>query len=1089
MANPVSANFYPCGDWVPQGVAKENPERIRMEPEQLRQLIAEAKNKANQLSAGNIENQVLKDGSTDVDDDDAIIAEYGLDDFDDSANDTQPMNVDSHPSFENPDADDDGETNEIRAQDLASELAGLTYYPSNHDDPYLRPYDSSAPPEDDSENEAEELKIQPGDNLIVVGHVSRGSPELEVYLYNQVDEELYLHHDVLLGEYPCCVRWLSRARGKDGNYAIVGNMSSDIEIWNLDVVDILEPLAQLKGHKGAVIDICCNNKAKHLVASGGADLTIRVWNVDTLSCETRFKALGEVASLQFDPNSANGPLLAGDLSKNVALYDFNTNVPIRQWNLKGEVEKVYWPQHCAKYASKSMFYASDDKGYVYKFDSEQADVKTGQMFKLKAHDGAVSGLLTSPRWPNMLVTSSADESIKVWDLDELDKHQRPVLVHTIDHLKLSSSWSESIDISLVLLVVDDALLIDKFRNTFEECSPSTSIKFKFHTNRLCGSDLIKVGSIWISVSTFAPLLLVSASLQDESSSALDLDLSLSAKTRVLIGTECRYDLRDSGWLSRRPIAVVYSDKQFSYLLIRVFDAIIDYIKVIFSSINFKNFERSSVTKNALVIGDADNDRKNELVCANLQGELAIFKGHKSSCIARANDLGMVTACIIGDIKNIGKNQVIAINTEGWLYVFDAPHSGRNGPSQSAEGSIQINQDHELDTCPEPTILVSNYEQRMPANAKVILLADLDGDGLVEVIIGLTDRVLRTYRWVRVSETKGKLVGIYKWEFADQIGAVSLNPSQHENCLDIIVAQPGGTYARLECVEKRPTMSADGAGDAKNTNEEPAARLDQSKNRQSDNEHTKKALTRVRDRSSSDDDNVQTEYIWKLTPEYHQLSLAQMRNPHISTDIIGGINLCKDSKRNPSESSKSSSLIVISTLDGTLMLVDKDEILWSMQVDHQLFASSKLDLTMSRKESNNQDRSDLDKNEESSQYLIACAWDGKTYIIDERRNYLRFKFPEAVSSFTSGNYYFNGRNHPSIVYATFQNRIILYYDIELKSVRPRYVLNEIMIQPHLSDIYATLLKMSSASEAATQHSVSALRRTIQRILYEEIEQFE
>lgn len=39
-----------------------------------------------------------------------------------------------------------------------------------------------------------------------------------------------------------------------------------------------------------------------------------------------------------------------------------------------------------------------------------------------------------------------------------------------------------------------------------------------------------------------------------------------------------------------------------------------------------------------------------------------------------------------------------------------------------------------------------HKQRIPANCKDIILADIDGDGLVELVLGLTDRVVRSYRW-------------------------------------------------------------------------------------------------------------------------------------------------------------------------------------------------------------------------------------------------------------------------------------------------------------------------------------------------------
>lgn len=414
---------------------------------------------------------------------------------------------------------------------------------------------------------------------------------------------------------------------------------------------------------------------------------------------------------------------------------------------------------------------------------------------------------------------------------------------------------------------------------------------------------------------------------------------------------------------------------------------------------------------------------------------------------------MVTACIVGDVINANQNYVAAINTEGWLFIFYL--SSRDAAAKRMEHGEPPTQTTK-ESQPITTRLESFYEQRMPANCKELLLADLDGDGQNEVIIGLTDRVLRTYKWIKIGQGRGKFVGLYKWEFADQIGAVSLNPSRHKNCQDIIVAQPGGTYAKLECYDKKPLLE-DG--------EDESPKSIQQQQSTDSNAHSPENETNdsPNDNSTQQGDNVRTEYINKLTPEYHQLALSQMRNHHVSTEALGGIRHGK--------SSELYNLIVIATLDGTLMLVNKDEILWSLQVDHQLFALAVID---QNKDTLDYDHPVLPQSESSctivpnldstnsrshiddirnkpaktkhSQYFVACAWNGKTYIIDEERNYLRFKFDEAVSAFTAGNYYFDGSNHASLVYATFNNQIILYFDVILDYIQPIYLLNELTKNP-------------------------------------------
>lgn len=510
---------------------------------------------------------------------------------------------------------------------------------------------------------------------------------------------------------------------------------------------------------------------------------------------------------------------------------------------------------------------------------------------------------------------------------------------------------------------------------------------------------------------------------------------------------------------------------------------------------------------------------------------------------------MVTACIVGDVVNAQRNYVAAINTEGWLFVFDVPRTSnpsvsRNvSPDQAQEPHSQrqyeprghVDIDDGQTNAPvrnnwAPIKLSVSYDQRMPANCKDLLLADLDGDGQNELIVGLTDRVLRTYKWITIGPDRGKFVGLYKWEFADQIGAVSLNPSQHENCQDIIVAQPGGTYAKLECFDKKPTTAA-------NPNSTPSDSLVARLKQVSIDDDASEQQQQPADVPDDDDDNVRTEYISKLTPEYHQLALAQMRNHHISTEVLGGIR----DKKSP-DTHHSSSLIVIATLDGTLMLVNKDEILWSIQVDHQLFAlamlessetsemsdadnggpklsqsestctivpSSKFDNYQQQQQSSisagsvqasdddtttqqadgdgskpsSADGSDGgNKQRKVSQYFAVCAWNGKTYIVDEERNYLRFKFDEAVSAFTAGNYYFEGAHHSALVYATFNNQIVLYYDILRNQIRPMYLLNEILNNPRHNDLLKKLEILNGRVLGTQDTSIQQLRDLLHDVLY-------
>jgi len=371
----------------------------------------------------------------------------------------------------------------------------------------------------------------------------------------------------------------------------------------------------------------------------------------------------------------------------------------------------------------------------------------------------------------------------------------------------------------------------------------------------------------------------------------------------------------------------------------------------------------SVFKNAITLGDVDNDGMHELVVGNQNGDVLIFKGTGNKCWRKACDLGMVTAVVIGDVFNKGANSLVVVNGEGWCYIFDL----------MAEN--------------EGELMKATHVQRIPANAKVLLLHDVNSDGLVELVIGLTDRVVRTYQW-----TKNKLLGLNKWEFANQIGAVAINDMANKSP-SLLVAHPGGTFIRLKC--------------------KPQEHMEE----QASEEYG--------------------ELLSQMSIDYHPLTY-HMRNPNASTEIVGnisqGIDMCDENK---------GSVYAVATLDGTLMLVQDEQILWSIKTDHQLFTLFKLDMTGDGREE-----------------VVTCAWDGSTYIINQEKELVRFQFDHSVSAFCTGHFSLKSDKPPSqaLVYVTFHNKIYLYYNVAL----PTMALNTMAHVLDKDPFSSSLLKQMAAS---------------------------
>ncbi|OXU24895.1 hypothetical protein TSAR_010638 [Trichomalopsis sarcophagae] len=500
-------------------------------------------------------------------------------------------------------------------------------------------------------------------------------------------------------------------------------------------------------------------------------------------------------------------------------------------------------------------------------------------------------------------------------------------------------------------------------------------------------------------------------------------------------------------------------------------------------------------RHGLTIGDVDNDGDNELVVGTAEGDLYIFKGLE--LWQKITGLGLITSVAIGDIFNCGRNALIVICGDGWVHIYYSPRSVH--PSVNtlhSEGSGSDNGEHfeqnfaklkigtlNLTNLTENAILDhrinSNrsddsvgkmkcvHVQRIPTNTKVVLVADVDKDGANEMIIGLTDRVVRSYRWSSNADLgTGKLIGLNKWECANQIGTVTLQDDS-DGTPTLLVAQPGGTFMRIKCNADDCQLD----DDCFDTNSEAAA---------SGVDYQTLGISRMRN------PNISTEILGNLKPKISNFSDRDVKCTSTDQDLLGstsskdfqeeiasanetdmdrqsGVDMVdgnliggnvvfgefeskkdqshfhssfktldlgdknlierddcakfKEQKQtvntqsNVKEDNKSwsnSKSYALATLDGTIM---------SMQVDHHISALCPLDVTG-----------------DGADEIIACTWDGQTYILDQQRNSVRFQFEEPVRAFCAGMYsVFPRSKSPCLVYNNFFNKIFLYYDVSLPSM--------------------------------------------------------
>ncbi|CAZ84739.1 unnamed protein product [Tuber melanosporum] len=347
-------------------------------------------------------------------------------------------------------------------------IKGLAYYQPGEQDPYI-----TMDLQDDDE-EREELQVLGTDNLLLVAKTEDDIAHLEVYVYEDEADNLYVHHDIMLPAIPLCLEWLdipvggaSVLENKDarGNYAAIGTMDPDIEIWNLDLVDCLFPNAILgassepspasvskskkkKGkkkkspkvndnyHIDAVLSLSGNRQHRNLLASASADKTVKLWDLSTTKCAKSYNSLhtDKICALSWHPSSAT-TILSGSYDRTIVWSDMRSPDPTStnpRWGVDADVEDVRWDPHNDHY-----FYVSTESGNLYLYDSRNSPpastlAQSKPVWTLNAHDKSLSAFDVNPVIPGFIVTASVDRSVKLWNARAENTGGGPAMVVSRD---------------------------------------------------------------------------------------------------------------------------------------------------------------------------------------------------------------------------------------------------------------------------------------------------------------------------------------------------------------------------------------------------------------------------------------------------------------------------------------------------------------------------------------------------------------------------------------------------------------------------------------------------------------------------------
>ncbi|KAI1114331.1 WD40 repeat-like protein [Nemania sp. NC0429] len=357
--------------------------------------------------------------SDDIDINDADLKEYDLEHYDDDDDDVHGQRM-----------------------DMFGNIKSLAYYESNKDDPYI-----TIPDEQDQEDEdREELQILATDNMLLAAKVEDELAHLEVYVYEDEADNLYVHHDIMLPAIPLCLEWLDIPVSKPGvekdaiaNFCAIGTMDPDIEVWDLDTVDALYPNAILgqggnlqeperkkkkkkkstkandEYHVDAVLSLAANRKHRNLLASASADKTVKLWDLNTAKCAKSYTYhTDKVCSLAWHAVEST-VLLSGSYDRTVVAADMRApDAKVPRWGVESDVENIKLDPH-----DPNFFYVSTENGIIHYFDIRNAPSSPSAskpVWTLQAHDESLSSFDINPHVPGFIATGSTDKTVKLWNI-------------------------------------------------------------------------------------------------------------------------------------------------------------------------------------------------------------------------------------------------------------------------------------------------------------------------------------------------------------------------------------------------------------------------------------------------------------------------------------------------------------------------------------------------------------------------------------------------------------------------------------------------------------------------------------------------
>ena len=150
--------------------------------------------------------------------------------------------------------------------------------------------------------------------------------------------------------------------------------------------------------------------------------------------------------------------------------------------------------------------------------------------------------------------------------------------------------------------------------------------------------------------------------------------------------------------------------------------------------------KGNILPNCLIFNDIDNDSNNELILGTISGELCIYKFNMIYPYMICSNLGTISCITYTSLPLICNTCLIVITVEGKCYLFDPSLINRD-LNTNTNNELYDNFYVDKSSTAPPIKIQPCFTFTVPCNITAATVADINNDGILELILGSSSKVL------------------------------------------------------------------------------------------------------------------------------------------------------------------------------------------------------------------------------------------------------------------------------------------------------------------------------------------------------------